>query len=133
VTTVSLVQAEAGSVGDMGKVARVLENRLYDGMPLQLDTTVNYANGKGGITTSAEDRSNPSPYNTYVHPGLPPGAINNPGEDALRAVLTPTPGDWRFFVVVDPDTGDTRFAVTGAEHQQNVLLFQQWLRENPEG
>jgi UPF0755 protein len=51
----------------------------------------------------------------------------------MRAVLAPTPGDWRFFVVVDPHTGDTRFAVTGAEHQQNVLLFQQWLREHPEG
>ena len=132
-TKASLVQAEAGSVEDMGKVARVLENRLSDGMPLQLDTTVNYANGKGGITTTAEDRANQSPYNTYVHAGLPPGAINNPGEDALRAVMTPTAGDWRFFVVVDPDTGDTRFAVTGEEHQQNVLLFQQWLRDNPEG
>ncbi|MCZ2847728.1 endolytic transglycosylase MltG [Modestobacter sp. VKM Ac-2978] len=130
-TKASLVQAEAGSVEDMGKVARVLENRLADGMPLQLDTTVNYANDKAGITTSAEDRANPSLYNTYVHPGLPPGAINNPGEEALRAVLAPTPGDWRFFVVVDPDTGETRFAATGAEHQQNVLLFQQWLRDNP--
>jgi uncharacterized YceG family protein len=132
-TKASLVQAEAGSVEDMGEVARVLENRLADGMPLQLDTTVNYANGKGGITTTPQDRANPSPYNTYLHPGLPPGAINNPGEDALRAVLDPTPGDWRFFVVVDPDTGDTRFAVTGAEHEQNVLLFQQWLRDHPEG
>jgi UPF0755 protein len=133
VTKASLVQAEAGSVEDMGKVARVLENRLADGMALQLDTTVNYANNKGGITTSAEDRANPSPYNTYVHPGLPPGAISNPGEDALRAVLAPTPGDWLFFVVVDPDTGETRFGATAAEHQQNVLLFQQWLRDNPEG
>jgi uncharacterized YceG family protein len=132
-TKASIVQAEAGSVEDMGKVARVLENRLSDGMPLQLDTTVNYANGKAGITTTAEDRQNSSPYNTYLHPGLTPGPISNPGEEALRAVLSPTPGDWRYFVVVDPDTGDTRFAVTGEEHQQNVLLFQQWLRENPEG
>jgi uncharacterized YceG family protein len=132
-TKASIVQAEAGSVEDMGKVARVLENRLADEMPLQLDTTVNYANGKAGITTTAQDRQNPSPYNTYLHPGLTPGPISNPGEEALRAVLNPTPGDWRFFVVVDPDTGDTRFAVTGEEHQQNVLLFQQWLREHPEG
>jgi UPF0755 protein len=131
VTKASLVQAEASTTEDMAKVARVLENRLADGMRLQLDTTVNYANGKGGITTSAADRANPSPYNTYVHTGLPPGAISNPGEEALRAVLAPTPGDWRFFVVVDPDTGETRFARTGEEHQQNVLLFQQWLRENP--
>jgi uncharacterized YceG family protein len=133
VTKASIVQAESGSVQDMGKVARVLENRLTDGMPLQLDTTVNYANKKGGITTSTADRQNPSPYNTYVHPGLPPGAISNPGEDALRAVLNPTPGDWRFFVVVNPDTGDTRFAATKAEHDQNVQLFRQWLAENPTG
>jgi UPF0755 protein len=117
----------------MGKVARVIENRLADGMALQLDTTVNYANNKGGLTTTEADRQNPSPYNTYLHPGLPPGAISNPGEDALRAVLNPTPGDWRFFVVVDPDTGDTRFAATKAEHDQNVQLFRQWLAENPEG
>ncbi|WP_138758402.1 endolytic transglycosylase MltG [Modestobacter altitudinis] len=131
VTEASIVQAEAGSTEDMGKVARVLDNRLADGMPLQLDTTVNYANGKSGITTTSEDRANPSPYNTYAHSGLPPGAISNPGQEALRAVLDPTPGDWRFFVVVDPDTGETRFAVTADEHQQNVLLFQQWLQDNP--
>jgi len=132
-TKASIVQAEAGSIEDMGKVARVLENRLADGMPLQLDTTVNYANGKSAITTTPQDRQNPSPYNTYLYPGLTPGPISNPGEEALSAVLAPTPGDWRYFVVVDPDTGDTRFAVTGEEHQQNVLLFQQWLREHPEG
>jgi UPF0755 protein len=132
-TKASLVQAEAGSVEDMGKVARVLENRLADGTPLQLDTTVNYANGKAGLTTSPQDRANPSPYNTYVHPGLPPGAIDNPGEEALRAVLAPTPGPWRFFVVVNPDTGETRFAETAEEHQKNVQLFQQWLAAHPGG
>jgi uncharacterized YceG family protein len=132
-TKASLVQAEASSAEDMAKVARVLENRLGDGMPLQLDTTVNYANDKGGITTTAADRQNPSLYNTYMHPGLPPGAINNPGEDALRAVQNPAPGDWLYFVVVDPDTGDTRFAVTKEEHDRNVLLFRQWLRANPDG
>jgi UPF0755 protein len=132
-TKASLVQAEASSAEDMAKVARVLENRLADGMPLQLDTTVNYANGKGGITTSAQDRDNPSPYNTYMHPGLPPGPITNPGEEALTAVLDPADGPWRFFVVVNPDTGETRFAETAEQHQQNVLLFQQWLRENPGG
>jgi UPF0755 protein len=117
----------------MGMVAQVLENRLSDGMKLQLDTTVNYANGKTGITTTPEDRANPSPYNTYFNPGLPPGAIDNPGEDAIRAVLNPTPGPWRFFVVVDPDTGDTRFAETAEEHAANVRIFQQWLQENPGG
>ncbi|SNS49572.1 UPF0755 protein [Geodermatophilus pulveris] len=132
-TKASIVQAEAASPEDMARVARVLENRLADGMALQLDTTVNYANGKSGITTTPEDRANPSPYNTYLYPGLPPGPIANPGEQAVTAVLDPAEGDWRFFVVVDPDTGETRFARTAEEHQQNVLLFQQWLREQPGG
>jgi UPF0755 protein len=130
-TEASIVQAEAGSVEDMGKVARVLDNRIAQGMRLQLDTTVNYANGKGGITTSAEDRANPSPYNTYMHEGLPPGAIGNPGRDAVAATLNPPSGDWLYFVVVDPDSGETRFAATAEEHAQNVLLFQQWLQEHP--
>jgi UPF0755 protein len=132
-TEASIVQAEAASADDMAKVARVLENRIAIQMPLQLDTTVNYANGKSGITTTAEDRANPSPYNTYAHAGLPPGPISNPGEQALQAVLAPADGPWLFFVVVDPDTGETRFAATAEEHQANVLLFQQWLRESPGG
>ena len=111
----------------------MLENRLADGMPLQLDTTVNYANGKGGITTTAADRANPSPYNTYVHPGLPPGAISNPGEDALRAVQDPTPGPG------GSSWSSTPTPVTRASPRpwpsttQNVQLFRQWLAENPEG
>jgi uncharacterized YceG family protein len=133
VTKASIVQAESGSAEDMPKVARVLDNRLAKGMLLQLDTTVNYANGKSGLTTTTQDRQNPSPYNTYVHPGLPPGPISNPGEEALRAVLSPAQGNWLYFVVVNPDTGETRFAATAEEHSQNVALFQQWLRAHPGG
>jgi UPF0755 protein len=130
-TEASLVQAEAATTEDMAKVATVIDNRIAIGMPLQFDTTVNYATGKTGITTTAEDRATDSPYNTYRYPGLPPGAIDSPGEEALQAVLSPTPGDWLYFVVVNPDTGDTRFAATAEEHAANVALFQQWLRENP--
>jgi UPF0755 protein len=133
VTKASIVQAESGSAADMPKIARVLDNRLAKGMKLQLDTTVNYATGKSGVTTSARDRQNPSPYNTYLHAGLPPGPISNPGEQALRAVLAPAAGNWLYFVVVNPDTGETRFAATAEEHQKNVALFQQWLRAHPGG
>jgi UPF0755 protein len=132
-TEASIVQAEAGSAEDMPKVARVLDNRLAKGMPLQLDTTVNYANGKAGLTTTDKDRANTSPYNTYLHTGLPPGPISNPGEDAMRAVLTPAQGNWLYFVVVNPDTGETRFAATAEQHQANVELFRQWLRKHPGG
>jgi UPF0755 protein len=131
VTLASIVQAESAGGDDMAKVARVLDNRLAIGMPLQLDTTVNYANNKSGLTTTSQDRANPSPYNTYLHPGLPPGPISNPGEQALKAVLAPAQGNWLYFVVVDPDTGETRFATTAEEHAQNVTLFQQWLKQHP--
>ncbi|WP_409330651.1 endolytic transglycosylase MltG [Trujillonella humicola] len=131
-TKASLVQAEAALPEDMGMVARVLENRLGIGMALQLDSTVNYATGNTGITTTAEDRANPSPYNTYYAPGLPPGAIGNPGEQAINAVLDPTPGPWIYFVTVNPTTGETRFGTTAEEHAANVALFRQWLAENPD-
>ncbi|HEY3604784.1 MAG TPA: endolytic transglycosylase MltG [Sporichthyaceae bacterium] len=131
-TVASLVQAEAKRPEDMPKIAQVIYNRLTKGMPLQLDTTVLYANGGiRAITTTAAQRSLDSPYNTYKVSGLPPGPINSPGEAAINAALNPTAGPWLFFVAINPQTGETRFAVTGAEHAQNVALFQQWLRDHP--
>lgn len=129
-TIASLVEAEASRSQDRPKVARVIENRLAAGMPLQFDTTVDYATGKRGVTTTDADRATDSPYNTYVNAGLPPGPINSPGENAIAAAAHPADGPWMYFVAVNPDTGETKFATTFAEHQRNVKQFQQWLREN---
>lgn len=129
-TKASLVEEEARNAEDFGKVARVIENRLAAGMPLQFDSTVNFATGNEGITTSDADRAIDSPYNTYQVEGLPPGPISSPGEAAMEAVLNPTPGSWLFFVAVNPDTGETRFAETAEEHAANVEIFRQWLAEN---
>lgn len=126
----SLVEDEAQLADDFGRVARVVENRLAAGVPLQLDSTVNYVTGKSGITTTEQDRATDSPYNTYKYAGLPPGPINSPGEQALAAALNPPEGNWLYFVAVNPETGETRFAATPEEHAQNVELFRQWLREN---
>jgi UPF0755 protein len=126
VIVASLVEAEARREEDRPKVARVIENRLAKKMPLQLDSTVNYAVGKHGITTTDEDRASKSPYNTYVRLGLPPGPIGNPGESAIRAAVNPAEGSWLFFVTVNPETGETKFATTYAEHQEYVLEFQAW-------
>ncbi|RJK96779.1 endolytic transglycosylase MltG [Vallicoccus soli] len=131
-TVASIVQAEAPPQY-MRKVARVVYNRLAAGRPLQLDTTVDYANGKRGVTTTPQDRANPSPYNTYANAGLPPGPIASPGTEAMRAAVDPEPGPWLFFVAVDPDTGETRFAVTEQEHAANVELFRQWLARRGDG
>ncbi|MFE4540502.1 endolytic transglycosylase MltG [Streptomyces scopuliridis] len=121
VTIASIVQAEADSVADMGKVARVVHNRLSLGMPLQMDSTLNYALNRSTVDTSHADTKIDSPYNTYERKGLPPTPIGNPGEEAMNAALNPAGGDWLYFVTVKP--GDTRFTNKYAEQRQNVEEF----------
>ncbi|MEU6100727.1 endolytic transglycosylase MltG [Streptomyces flaveolus] len=121
VTIASIVQAEAATKDDMGKVARVIFNRLERGMPLQMDSTINYALGRSTLATSTRDTRINSPYNSYQRMGLPPTPIDNPGDEAMRAAIDPTPGDWLYFVTVKP--GDTRFTADHAEHQRNVDEF----------
>ncbi|MBM7089880.1 endolytic transglycosylase MltG [Streptomyces sp. NPDC012461] len=121
VTIASIVQAEADDPADMGKVARVIFNRLERGMPLQMDSTINYALNRSSLSTTATDTKIDSPYNSYERMGLPPTPIDNPGEAAVRAAINPTPGDWLYFVTVKP--GDTRFTADFQEHQRNVAAF----------
>jgi cell division protein YceG involved in septum cleavage len=121
VTIASIVQAEAATKADMGKVARVIFNRLERGMPLQMDSTINYALNRSTLKTTAADTRIESPYNSYQRMGLPPTPIANPGEEAMRAAIKPAPGDWLYFVTVKP--GDTRFTADYAEHQRNVAKF----------
>jgi len=128
----SIVQAEVGQQKYMGKVARVLDNRLAVDMPLGLDTTISYATQKFNVTTTSQDRKIKSPYNTYLYTGLPAGPISNPGEEALKAVLHPTAGKWLYFVTTNPTTGETKFAVNAAGHEANKQEFQQWLRTHPQ-
>lgn len=130
VTIASLVEGEAQRSEDYGKVARVIYNRLEDGVALQLDSTVNYATGKGAVRPTEQDRAVDSPYNTYLQPGLPPGPISSPGEAALRAAIDPTPGDWRYFVTVNLNTGETKFAVSYADHLANVEELNRWQLRN---
>ncbi|MFC8538336.1 endolytic transglycosylase MltG [Streptomyces sp. NPDC057249] len=121
VTIASIVQAEADTEADMGKVARVIHNRLDRGMPLQMDSTLNYALNRSTLDTTTGDTKLASPYNSYAHKGLPPTPIGNPGEQAMTAAITPTPGPWLYFVTVGP--GDTRFTDDYAEQQRNVAEF----------
>jgi UPF0755 protein len=129
VTIASIVQAEAGSKADMGRVARVVFNRLERGMPLQMDSTINYALGRSTLRTTEADTRIESPYNSYQRMGLPPTPIANPGEDAMRAAINPSPGDWLYFVTVKP--GDTRFTADYAEHQRNVAEFNAAQKASP--
>ncbi|MFC5633410.1 endolytic transglycosylase MltG [Streptomyces bullii] len=129
VTIASIVQAEAATKADMGKVARVIFNRLERGMPLQMDSTINYALNRSTLRTTAGDTRIDSPYNSYQRMGLPPTPIANPGEEALRAAINPTPGDWLYFVTVKP--GDTRFTANYAERQRNVAEFNAQQKSTP--
>lgn len=105
----SLVQAEVAP-GDFAKAARVIYNRIDQGMPLQLDSTVSYALGITDIQLNEDQLATSSPYNTYVRRGLPPRPINSPGEAAMEAALNPAKGKWLYFVSVDPRTNETKFA-----------------------
>ncbi|MFF8279106.1 endolytic transglycosylase MltG [Streptomyces lateritius] len=121
VVVASIVQAEADTPEDMGKVARVVHNRLARGMALQMDSTINYALARSTVDTTHEDTRIDSPYNTYERTGLPPTPIGNPGEEAMTAAVQPPEGEWLYFVTVRP--GDTRFTADYAEHQANVSEF----------
>ncbi len=127
-TVASLVEAE-GRGDDMPKVARVIYNRLEgektDGL-LQVDATVNYAadNELGAVPTRA-DLEIDSAYNTYKKPGLPPGPIEAPGDDAIAAAASPAEGDWFYYVTVNLASGETKFA----EDYDQFLRYKDELRE----
>jgi UPF0755 protein len=133
-TMASIVQREAGSVPDMGKVARVFQNRLDKGMLLQSDATVSYGTGRTDhVTTTGSERADKAnPYNTYANPGLPVGPISLPGDDAIKAALNPTPGPWLYFVAVNLKTGETVFSTTQAEHDAAVKQWQAWCHQSAE-
>lgn len=123
----SLVQQEGRRAEDLPKIARVIYNRLDAGMKLQLDSSVAYAAGRSDAApTSAGERAIESPYNTYLHGGLPPGPIGSPDELALAAAVRPADGPWRYFTTVDLDTGETEFSATLAEQQASVAKFRDW-------
>ena len=120
ITVASLVQAEGKTDDDYRKMAEVVYNRLNLANPetygaLQFDSTFNYLQGKSNIDISeSEIKSNPDPYNTYYHKGLPPGPIDNPGDGAIKGTLNPTDQGWYYFVATD-GLNKTEFAKTHDE------------------
>ncbi|HEY8740259.1 MAG TPA: endolytic transglycosylase MltG [Candidatus Dormibacteraeota bacterium] len=116
VAMASIVEREAMFDRDRAAVAGVFYNRLAAGMPLQSDATVAYAKGQGGANITEDDKKLDSPYNTYLHTGLPPGGISNPGLASLQAALSPVKTDY-YFYLTDKD-GHAHFSKTYAQHQQ---------------
>ena len=122
-TLASIVEKETGLPAERPRIAGVFTRRLAKGMLLQTDPTVIYGMGEayaGNIR--AEDLLRDTPYNTYVHAGLPPTPISMPGLGALRAALRPEAGDSLYFVA--RGDGGHVFSKTLAEHNKAVDQFQ---------
>jgi UPF0755 protein len=116
----SLVQRES-KPDDFAKVGRVIYNRLAENRTLEFDSTVNYPLDRIEVATTDADRSQHTPWNTYVRPGLPATPICSPGQPALAAAEQPAPGDWLYFVTIDMQ-GTTLFTRDYAQHLANIEL-----------
>jgi UPF0755 protein len=122
VTIASLIEAEVKRPQDYAQVAEVIVNRLQRGMKLELDSTVNYSLGTAKQFLTQSDLKVESPYNTYLHKGLPPTPIDSPGQAALQAALNPATGNLLYFVTVDPVTGETLFT-------NSLSQFDKWRQQ----
>lgn len=131
----ALVQRESGpNVEDMYKIARVFTNRIDQGMLLESDATVAYGTGNTHtVWTTEEERQDPNNlYSTYFHPGLPYGPIGLPGEEAIKAAITPAEGPWLFFVPINLQTGETVFSETAEQHEAAAQQLYAWCRASDE-
>lgn len=118
ITLASIVQAETGLKSEMPTVAGVYYNRLSSNMKLQADPTIQYILPEGPRRLMNRDYKKESDYNTYIHEGLPPGPINNPGLDAIKACLNPEKHEYYYFVA-NGDKSHT-FSKTYEEHEQAI-------------
>jgi UPF0755 protein len=119
----SIVEKETGQADERPQIAGVFVRRLRKGMKLQTDPTVIYGMGErfnGNIRR--KDLLEDTPYNTYVHPGLPPTPICMPGRGALRAAVDPAAGNTLYFVA--KGDGTHAFSATLVEHNAAVRKYQ---------
>ncbi|RXK19427.1 endolytic transglycosylase MltG [Macrococcus sp. DPC7161] len=114
----SLVEREASGLTDRSKIASVFINRMAENpeMPLQTDPTVLYALGRHKKVTYEADLKVESPYNTYIHKGLPPGPIATSGKESMESVLNPAKTDYLFFLA--DSNGKNYFSKTLDEHEK---------------
>ena len=122
VTLASIVEGEARADEERETIAGVYHNRLRIGMPLQADPTIQYAislkTGKRKPRLFIRDYGFQSPYNTYLHPGLPPGPVNSPSRRSIEAALNPA--NVRYLYFVADTNGRHVFSKTYGEHLRAI-------------
>jgi UPF0755 protein len=130
----SLIEKETSVPEEKRLVSAVFHNRLRSGMKLDCDPSIIYVlkqEGRYEGRLRKKDMSYDSPYNTYLHAGLPPGPICNPGKEALEAALYPAPENYFYFV--SKNDGSHHFSRTFAEHQNAVGMYQKNNRRRKDG
>lgn len=120
-TLASIVEKEVRQQTTMANVADVFLKRLAINMALQSDATINYIIGGDDPSPTYADLEVESPYNTYKHPGLPPGPISSPGLNALKAVADPIENAYFYFLTTD--SGEIYYAATYDEHNANKYKY----------
>jgi UPF0755 protein len=123
VTIASLVQKESNKKDEYTKIAGVYINRYRKGMKLQADPTIVFAKGKAERVRGKEDLFINSPYNTYIHKGLPPGPICIPSVEAINAVLNYTKHDYLYFCAKSDFSGYHIFESDYNNHKKNASAF----------
>ncbi|MFH0987321.1 MAG: endolytic transglycosylase MltG [Patescibacteria group bacterium] len=122
VTMASLLEKEVRTREDKELVAGILWKRLEEGIPLQVDATINYILGGKSTVISIENTKIDSPYNTYKYRGLPSGPISNPGLESIEAAVSPEESDY-YYYLSDPKTGKTVFSKSFEEHNQSKQKY----------
>ncbi|NTV50862.1 MAG: endolytic transglycosylase MltG [Geobacteraceae bacterium] len=121
ITLASIIEKEAVSAKEKPIISSVFHNRLRIGMPLQSDPTAVYGVRAFSGKVNKADIQRPSPYNTYLNKGLPPGPIGNPGMDAVQAAITPAKTDFLYFVA--RQDGTHQFSRNLVEHNRAVVRY----------
>jgi UPF0755 protein len=121
-TIASLIEREAVLDEERPLISSVIHNRLKKGMPLQIDATVQYLFEKPKDRLFEKDLQMESPFNTYLHSGLPPGPIASPSLASIKAAIFPADSPYLFYVTKKDGTKGHFFAETFEQHQQNIAV-----------
>lgn len=123
----SIVDEESNKLDEKGTIGRLYINRLNRGMRLEADPTVRYAGGDFTIKRVKSPKSIESPYNTYLHAGLPPGPIRTTSVETIDAILDSKPHNYIFMCAKEDFSGYHNFVATYAEHQANARRYKREL------